>query len=71
MKVHANSREKTAFITHDGLYEFQVMPFGLMNAPAVFQRLMKHVLKDLNSDGKFVSVYLDNVLIFSRTIEEH
>ena len=71
MKVHANSREKTAFITHDGLHEFRVMPFGLMNAPAVFQRSMRHVLKDLNSDGKFVSVYLDDVLIFSRTIEEH
>ena len=71
MKVHANSHEKTALITHDGLYEFQVIPFGLMNAPAVFQRLMRHVLKDFNSDGKFVSVYLDDVLIFSRTTEEH
>ena len=71
--VHPASREKTAFITHQGLYEFQVMPFGLKNAPAVFQRLMQRVLHGLNPEEgpDFVSVYLDDVLVFSETLEEH
>jgi len=71
VKVHPDSCEKTAFITHAGLFEFRVMPFGLANAPALFQRLMQRVLGDLNEDQRFVSVYLDDVLIFSRTFEEH
>ncbi len=50
VQVHPNSMEKTAFITHQGLYEFMVMPFGLRNAPAVFQRLMQQVLRGLNPD---------------------
>ena len=68
-----NSREKTAFITHSGLYEFLVMPFSLCNAPSAFQRLMNRVLFGLNpEDGPmFVAVYLDDVLIFSRTMEKH
>ena len=71
VKVHPDSCEKTAFITHGGLYEFRVMPFGLANAPALFQRLMQRVLGDLNEDQMFVSIYLDDILIFSRTFEEH
>ena len=71
--MNLNSREKTAFITHSGLYEFLVMPFGLCNAPSAFQRLMNRVLCGLNSEEgpMFVAVYLDDVLIFSRTMEEH
>ena len=67
------SREKTAFITHHGLFKFCVMPFGLTNAPAVFQRLMQKVLSDLKTDNgrDFAEVYIDDVLIFSETLGEH
>ena len=73
IKVHADSQEKTAFITHQGLFEFRVMPFGVTNAPAVFQRLMQRVLAELQSKAsvKFVSVYLDDVIVFSESIAEH
>ena len=72
MQIHPNSCDKTAFITHDGLYEFRVMPFGLMNAPALFQRLMQRVFADLlTEEERFIAVYLDDVLIFSPTLEDH
>ena len=60
---------KTAFTTPLGLFEYTRMPFGLMNAPATFQRLMNTVLGDLNLSE--VLIYLDDVIIFSATIEEH
>ena len=63
------SQEKTAFITHSGLYEFKKMPFGLVNAPATFQRLMEVVLSGLARDG--CMVYLDDILVFGRTLDEH
>lgn len=73
IRVPESSRDKTAFIVPQGLFEFKVMPFGLTNAPATFQRLMQKVFADLNpEDGpSFVSVYMDDILIFSRTLEEH
>ena len=64
------SQEKTAFITHQGLYEFNVMPFGVMNAPAVFQRLMQRILMSLKASEEFVSVYLDDIIIFSKTLQD-
>ena len=66
--MQCDSREKTAFITHQGLYEFKVMAFGVMNASAVFQKFMPKGLSRLISDLEdFVAVYLDNVIVFSQS----
>ena len=64
-----DSVEKTAFCTNIGQWEYLVMPFGLCNAPSTFQRLMNTVFeKELNS---FILVYLDDILVYSRSIGEH
>jgi transposase InsO family protein len=61
--------EKTAFGCKEGIFEFKKMPFGLVNAPATFQRLMDTALADVL--WKFVVVYLDDIIVFSKSIEEH
>ena len=63
-----DSREKTAFVTSYGKYQFVTMPFGLVSAPSTFQRLMDHVLQGLHS---FSTAYLDAILIRRDTWEEH
>ncbi len=62
------SKEKTAFTTPFGLYEFNVMPFGLHNAPATFQRLMDIVLQECR---QFAKAYMDDIIIYSDDWAEH
>ena len=64
------SRKYTAFTTPSGgQYQFRVMPFGLKNAPSTFENLMRHILAE--QWGKFAIAYLDDIIIYSHTWEEH
>ncbi|GBG58625.1 hypothetical protein CBR_g25 [Chara braunii] len=69
IEVDPANQHKTAFKTRDGLYEFTGMPFGFMNTPTTFQSLMDMVLRE--QIGRFVVVYLDDILIFNKSMEEH
>jgi transposase InsO family protein len=70
VRIHEGDEWKAAFRTNLGLYEPTVMFFGMTNSPATFQTMMNHILKDLINEGK-VAVYLDDILIFTKDLNEH
>ena len=67
--MSSEARPKTAFTCHRGLFQFNVMPFGLCNAPGTFQALMNRVLQGIN--GTYAIAYLDDIIIWSSSAEEH
>ncbi|GFY34443.1 retrovirus-related Pol polyprotein from transposon 17.6 [Trichonephila clavipes] len=69
VELHPDDKEKTAFTTEQGIWQFKVMPFGLCNAPATFERLMETVLGGLSYETCLV--YLDDIIIVGRSFEEH
>ncbi|KAL0147882.1 hypothetical protein M9458_056803 [Cirrhinus mrigala] len=69
VRIREGDEWKTAFITPTGHYETLVMPFGLCNSPAAFQHLINDVLRDML--GRWCYAYLDDILIYSKTLEEH
>ncbi len=69
VRIREGDEWKTAFNTPTGHFEYRVLPFGLTNAPAVFQALINDVLRDMVN--RFVFVYLDDILIFSPSLQVH
>jgi hypothetical protein len=69
LKINPADRYKTAFSTPDGHYEFIRLPMGLKNSPSIFQRLMNMVLQE--TLGKFAFIYVDDIVIYSKTAEDH
>jgi hypothetical protein len=69
IKIHSEDVPKIAFTTRYALFEYLVMSFGLTNAPAHFMYLMNYVF--MPELDKFVMVFIDDILIYSRSMEEH
>ena len=69
IEMEEESKDKTAFVSHRGLFEFNVMPFGLSSAVATFSRTMNFVLQHIPKS--YCLVYLDDIIVFSNTIAEH
>ena len=67
VRLSENAKPKTAFATHSGLFQFAVMPFGLCNAPATFERLMSQVMCGLH--WRRCLVYIDDILVFGNDFE--
>jgi hypothetical protein len=69
IEMDEKDKEKTAFITHEGLYQWKVMPFGLTNAPATFQRMIQEVLGELFYTK--APAYIDDINVHSKKFEQH
>ena len=69
IRITESDRPKTAFVTHEGQFQFKVLCFGLTNAPATFQRVMNTIFRP--HIGKFVLIYIDDILIMSQSPKEH
>ena len=69
VELDAAAKEKSAFVTHRGLHQFKVMPFGLKGAPATFQRLMASIFGDYL--WLILLIYLDDILVFSSSVKQH
>ena len=69
IETHPNDRDKTAFICHKGLFEFKVLPMGLINSPATYQRIIETIMA--GKQYETCLIYLDDLIVYSKTFDEH
>lgn len=69
VELDQDAKEKSAFVTRSGLYEWEVLPFGLTSAPSTFERLMETALRGLH--WKSVLIYLDDIIVFAPDVDSH
>lgn len=69
IKVRKEDQPKTAFVTKTGLFQFSVLPFGLVNAPSCFEKCMETILRGLQ--WQTCLIYLDDIIVFSKTFDVH
>ena len=68
--IRRQDRRKTAFVTQEGHYQWNALPFGLKSSPAIFQRIIAGIIRKYKLTG-FACTYIDDILIYSKTFEEH